>query len=575
MSEAARKRAPALTLVLALLAIAGCASPAPQQSPAPGQPPAGSPLQTQNTPRGRIVIVTRDEPVSLDSRLYRSHEVQDMINAPIAYHDEADVVRPLLVEKMPSRDDGTWTIESDGHMVTTYTLKPDLKWQDGVPMTAPDFAFAASTYLDPDLPVLKRTPESYMQSVTVVNPQTVRILWREPYAGAASLAEDDLAPLPQHILQPIYLKGKEDYTQSSFFTSEEYVGSGAFKVKEWQKGISVILTANPYFVLGPPKLDTVEVKFLQDANTVVAGFLAGTVDFSSYTAINFEQALTLRDQWGSSNGGQILISERRGGRYVEFQYGDVPSHQTAITDKRVRAAVMHGIDKEAMAQAITGGFAPAADTFFGKKSALYPRLDQVITKYPYDTRRTESLLNEAGWRKGGDGLFRNAGGQTLDMPMWITAANESQAIIVSDDLKRAGFNASPVVIPRARNDDYEYRVSFPAAQIQTAGTPLLAESLNSSELPTPQNGFSGGNRGHYVNPDVDKLYTDLAITLDPRQRDDMMVELERIMTGEVAGGHLYYLSEVAARRSALKGPKEFASPNASYYSFNIWDWEVS
>jgi len=572
--SAGKTRTPVLAVVLTLLAMAaGCTSAAPQP-PAPAQERADTPIQGQNVPRGRIVIVTRDEPVTLDARLYRSHEVQDMINAPIAYHDEADVVRPLLVEKMPSRDDGTWTIEADGHMLTTYTLKPNLKWQDGQPLTASDFAFALSTYVDPELPVLKRTPESYMQAVTALNLQTLRIVWREPYAQAASLAEDDLAPLPQHLIQQKYLLDKQDYLQSSFWTSEEYVGSGAFRVKEWQKGISIILTANPYFVLGPPRLETVEVKFLQDANTVVAGFLAGTVDFSSYTAINFEQALTLRDQWGGTNNGRILISERRGGRYVEFQYGDVPNHQVAVMDRRVRAALMHAIDKEAMAQAITGGFAPAADTFFGKKAALYPRLDQVITKYPFDTRRTEALLGEAGWRKTGDGMFRNATGQPLNMELWITGANESQAIIVADDWKRAGFNATPSVIPRARNDDYEFRVSFPSAQIQTAGTPLLADSLNSNELPTLQNAYSGGNRGHYVNPDVDKIYNDLAITLDPTSRDDMMVEMERIMTAEAAGGHLYYLSEVAATRAGLKGPREFASPNANYYSFNIWDWSV-
>jgi peptide/nickel transport system substrate-binding protein len=235
---------------------------------------------------------------------------------------------------------------------------------------------------------------------------------------------------------------------------------------------------------------------------------------------------------------------------------------------------MHAIDKEAMAQAITGGFAPAADTFFGKKSAIYPRLDQVITKYPLDARRTESLLGEAGWRRGGDGMYRNSAGQTLDMELWITAANEQQAIVVADDWKRAGINASPFVVPRARNDDYVFRVSFPSAQIQTAGFPLLAESLNSNELPTPENAFSGGNRGHYVNPEVDRLFNSLAVTLDAAQRDDTTVELERIMTAEVAGGHLYYLSEVAAARGALKGPKEFASPNASYYSFNVWEWSV-
>ncbi len=547
---------------------AGCCAASRQN------PSTAAQQQGQNTPRGRIVIVTRDEPVTLDARLYRSHEVQDLVNAPIAYHDEADVVRPLLVEKMPSRDDGTWTIDPSGTMVTTYKLKPNLKWHDGRPLTAPDFVFAFGTYIDREIPVLKRIPETYMISVSAPDDLTIRILWGEPYAQAGSLAEVDLAPLPRHLLLDTYNRDKQAYLNSPYWTSDEYIGSGPFRVKEWQKGISVVLTANPHFVLGPPKLETVEVKYLADANTVVAGFLAGTVDFASYTAINFEQALTLRDQWKDGTAGKLLISERRGGRYVDFQYGDVPNHQRAVLDRRVRAGLMHAIDKEALAQAITGGFAPAADTFFGKKATLYPRLDQVITKYPFDVRRTEALLVDVGWRRGADGMFRTSAGQTLDIDLWITAANEQQAIVVADDWKRAGVNATPFVIPRARNDDYPFRVSFPSAQIQTAGNPLLAESLNSGDLPTVENGFSGGNRGHYVNADVDRLFNSLAVTLDPSERDNLTVELERIMTADVAGGHLYYLSEVAATRANLKGPREFASPYANYYSFNIWEWSV-
>src|SRR4030095_12972236 len=137
-------------------------------------------------------------------------------------------------------------------------------------LTAADFAFALPIYVDPEMPVLKRTPESYIQAITALNTQTLRIVWREPYAGAASLAEDDLAPLPMHLLQQSYLLDKQEYLQSSFWTSDEYVGSGPFRVKEWQKGISIILNANPYFVLGPPKLETIEVKFLQDGNKVVS-----------------------------------------------------------------------------------------------------------------------------------------------------------------------------------------------------------------------------------------------------------------------------------------------------------------
>jgi peptide/nickel transport system substrate-binding protein len=374
-------------------------------------------------------------------------------------------------------------------------------------------------------------------------------------------------------VESLFARDRQAYVDSTFWTSEEYVGAGPFRIKEWVRGLQINATANPYFVLGRPKVDNVEIRYLADANAIVAGFLAGTVDFSSYTAINFAQALTLRDQWQRDNGGRIYVSERRGGRNVEFQYRDVPNHQVAVVDRRVRAALMHAVDKDAMAEAITGGFAPAADTFFSKKSPLYPRLDQVITKYPYDLRRTEALLGEAGWTKRADGMYRNQAEQTLDVDLWITAANEDQAIIVANDWKRAGVNAAPFVIPRARNDDAEFRISYPAAFIATSGKPLLADSMNSRELPTAENAYSGGNRGSYVNPEVDRLFDALFVTLDSGQRDNMMVELERILTFDV-GGHLYYLSEIAAGRTALKGPKEFAATEANYYSFNVWDWAV-
>src|SRR5205807_6832666 len=137
----------------------------------------------------------------------------------------------------------------NGSMITTYKLKPNLKWQDGQPLLAPDFLFGVSTYLDQQLPILKRTPESFVISVSATDDLTIRILWREPYAQAGSLAEHDFAPLPRHLLLDTYNRDKDTYLNSSFWTSEAYVGSGPFRVKEWQKGVSLVLSANPYFVL--------------------------------------------------------------------------------------------------------------------------------------------------------------------------------------------------------------------------------------------------------------------------------------------------------------------------------------
>src|SRR5438309_9849724 len=116
MSRSGRSHALRLAAVAALLILTACTAPTPTPAPPPQAPGAAAP-PSQTASSGRIVIVTRDEPVTLDSRLYRTHEVQDLVNAPIAYHDETDVVRPLLVERLPSRDDGSWTIQDNGSMI--------------------------------------------------------------------------------------------------------------------------------------------------------------------------------------------------------------------------------------------------------------------------------------------------------------------------------------------------------------------------------------------------------------------------------------------------------------------------
>ena len=155
MFGAGSKRATAFGTLLTMLAIiAGCTSPAPAQ-PRESNPNAGV---GQNTPRGRIAIVTRDEPVTLDARLYRSHEVQGMVNAPLAYHDEADVVRPLLADKLPSRDDGSWTIEPDGSNdrqepdKETAAVARSADAAPGVPKTGPAVSEAAAGGRDAEMP---------------------------------------------------------------------------------------------------------------------------------------------------------------------------------------------------------------------------------------------------------------------------------------------------------------------------------------------------------------------------------------------------------------------------------------
>jgi peptide/nickel transport system substrate-binding protein len=566
-----------LWLVLGTM-LAACAPATPSSGPAPAtgqQPsaaqPAGAPARPSvNRP---MVIALREEPPMLSIRLDR-----DGLDLPftvtLAHKDQNEIPQPMLATKLPSQDDGSWTVNPDGTMRTVWTLKPDLKWSDGKPLTAGDFAFAHQVYVDREIPVTIRVPENLMSSVVARDDRTLEINWRETYIYANGLNGADLAPLPRHILQDVYTNDKSNFAKSTYFTSEEFVGTGPYRITRWDKGVAIFGQANPYFVMGKPKIEQIELRPVTDGNSIVAGFLAGSIDFSEYTAVTVEHAVTLRDRWAQDKAGRIYSETMFGSRYMEFQHRDVPNHQTAVKDVRVRRALAHAFDKEALADAMQLGFGPAADSGWPKHMAIYQKIDRVIAKYPFDVRRSEQLLNEAGWTKGQDGMFRDASGKTLDMEVWATADRAQEPQIVADYWKRAGINGSVFVIPRALTTDPEARVSFPAAATSAHGASndsIAAVNVTKNQTPNAQNRWTGKNRGSYSNPELDRLYDLAMTTLDPVKREDHIVELERIYSTDVAQIMLYYVARPAASRASVNG---VVSPGFSSYLWNMWEWTL-
>src|SRR5439155_8567651 len=256
---------------------------------------------------------------------------------------------------------------------------------------------------------------------------------------------------------------------SSFWTTEQYVGAGAFSVTRRDPGVRVALQANPYFVLGRPNIDAIEFSVVPDKNAIVVRLMAGEVDFAEYRSIQAQDAQSLAEQWKTSGAGQVY-SGLQSNRVLWFQQRDVSGHQKGLLDVRVRQALMHAIDREALGREETAGLAGASDSPFPPTDALWPRVERAITKYPLDIRRTEALLNEVGWTKGADGLFRNAGGDSLDLEVTASSDHPKEPVIITDFLKRAGINAKPIPTSEVLEGDPEYRASFPGVSVQS-GTP--------------------------------------------------------------------------------------------------------
>ena len=299
-----------------------------------------------------------------------------------------------------------------------------------------------------------------MSRVVAPDSRTVEIHWRQPFVGAGSLANHDLTPIPRHLMGELYARDKSAFMSSPYWFSEEHISAGPFRLTAWDRGAGLTFAANPYFVLGKPAIDTLRVVFVADPNTVMARILAGAVDV--YPNATTELALTLKERWQADNGGNLYVMSQRVNR-LSFQFRDVPGLQRAVLDVRVRQALMHAIDRVALAEAIEGSLGMAADTAYPPGSRLNPRMEQVIARYPFDTARALALLRDAGWTPGPDGRLLDSGGRTLDLEIRSDEAQDSS--IISDFWKQVGVNPTAVLITGILRRDDEWRAHFPATQI--------------------------------------------------------------------------------------------------------------
>src|SRR5205807_8952712 len=129
------------------------------------------------------------------------------------------------------------------------------------------------------------------------------VRWKQPYPFAGTLEtigmRGTFAALPRHVLEsPMEQLTPEALVALPFWTTE-YVGAGPFKVDRWEPGSFIEASAFDAHALGRPKIDRIELRFINDANTALSNMLSGALQLLADDAIYFQQAGVLRKQWGS------------------------------------------------------------------------------------------------------------------------------------------------------------------------------------------------------------------------------------------------------------------------------------
>lgn len=562
------QRLRASTLVL-LIAIAGCAPSGP------GSPSASGDENRSGSPSPTLVVAVRGEPATLSNKEWMEGlalgSAKRFFNAHLTLLDERENPHPYLAEALPQLNTDSWRVFPDGRMETIYRLRPNLRWHDGTPLSAEDFVFAHSVYTTPELGQARLAPQRFIEAVAASDATTVVFRWNQPYPDAGILGTDFEA-LPRHLLQAPFLEGAQpDAFGSLSYWTRNYVGLGPYRLERWEPGAFIEGSAFEDHSLGRPRIDRVRIQFVPDPNTVLANLLAGAVHVALDRSLNFSLVSVLRREWAAQNAGVVLLSPSNK-RWTQVQFRPEVVNPRALLDLRVRRALAHSIDRQGIIDGVYEGEGAAMDALVFPYERWFEAVDRSVTKYAYDVRRSEQHMAEAGFRKGADGFYASPeeGRLTIEVRVSAGAQNEQELAIMAEGWRRAGFEAQERPYPVAASRDGQFRATFPGLLHNSAGGNF--NSLITSNIASPENRWSGSNRGAWSNPEYDRLFDAFNTTLDPGRRAQQVADMMKLVSDQLPIFSVVYDFNVIAHAIGLRGPRVGATGSDNW---NAHQWELS
>ena len=543
-------------VVLTVLMVSCATSQSQSQVQAPT---ASSDHPTQSR---TLVLAHRYEPATLAPKILGSNgplTTTRLFNAALTVIDDQGLPRPYLAEALPQLNTETWRVFPDGRMETIYRLRAGLTWQDGAPLTADDFAFAFRVYKDPSLGAFISTPQDVMEAVLAPDPRTVVIHWRAPNAGGGSLSFEDLDPLPTHLFESLfadYAEGRssrESFLADSVWTSN-YVGAGPYRLERWDPGSQLEGVAFAGHALGRPRIERMVVRIIIDENTTLAAVLAGgQLDYTSSNTLRFQHLSILKQEWEPSGKG-TAVSVANNAVYLFLQQRPEYVGHEALLDLRVRRALAHGIDRQALNDGLFDGLGEPAETPVSPRVPFYPELDRLLPRYPLDLNQAAQLMSQAGFSRNAEGLFADGQGRRFHVDFAVQNSTEIERMqaILSDSWRRAGFEVRPVVIGTQLFTLQETRHTLPGLGYSNITSD--DRTFVSSEIGTAANRWSGNNRSGWVSPEYDRLFNSANSTLDLSEHGRYIAQMMALVNDQLPGYTLYFAQAVHTWVSALQGP---------------------
>jgi peptide/nickel transport system substrate-binding protein len=573
-AEAAPTAAPAPTAAEA----APTAEPAPTAAEAAptAAPEAGA-------AGGTLKILEWQAPTILNTHLSQGQKDSNaaaLILEPLAAWGDQSTPIPVLAAEVPTIDNGG--IAKDLTSVT-WKLKPGIKWSDGTDFTADDVVFTWEYCADPATACTSVSAFDPIQKVEAVDPQTVKITWKEPNANSyISFVGGNQGV----ILQKKQFADCKGATAAQCPANNAPVGTGPFMLKEFKPGDVVTYDKNPqYRDAATVAFDSVEIKGGGDAVSAARAVCeTGEVDYAWNLQV---EAAVLTDIVGggqcdllkpSSGIERLLINFANPDPALGDKRSEPDQPHPFLADLKVRQALALAIDKKTMAEQIYGeGGAPTCNI-------LTEPADLASTNLTceQDLEKAKALLDEAGWKDtDGDGV-RDKDGKPLVVTYQTTinTVRQKEQALVKANWAEIGVQTNLKAI------DSGVFFSSDAGNPDTAAHFFTDIEMftNSNSDPDPTTYFDGwtcaqvvskanewrlNNYNRWCNKDYDALMAQLKKETDKAKRKELYIKLNDFLANEVVNIPLINRTTPEGKSKALQGPAP-GSFDTNFWNIATW-----
>lgn len=304
--------------------------------------------------------------------------------------------------------------QKDGTVEMTWPLQENVRWHDGVPFTSADVCFTWRFVSSPDSETYNREQYLGIQDCRTPDDHTVVFVWDGEYAYYAGLFE---AVLPKHRLGSM--------TAAQIVSYEPYnrgrgtVGTGPFRFAEWKAGEYIRVVKNPDYWRGPtlPRVDEIVWAFIPDSNTRWNALRQGQYDWGRLEPTQAGLARGLA-------GYDVHLIDMNSVMHLDLSLA-TDHGRSLFADLRVRRALFHAIDREAIASKLLEGTVKVADSPLNPKS---PYHNPNVRGFAKDVALSRRLLQEAGWVVGADGVHAKEG-ERFSFTLLLRAGTRDRALV--------------------------------------------------------------------------------------------------------------------------------------------------